>query len=879
MAKSDAAAKQPHIAWRITRIVLHIIGKLVLWALIAAGTLALVAVVAGSIFMSKVSDYLKTDIIPAAEEYASTLQLDNSSMAQTSIILCTDRSTGEVVELQQLYATQNRIWANYESISPHLVHAAVAIEDKRFYEHDGVDWIRTVSAVGNFAGGDTSYGASTITQQLIKNLSEEDDVTIHRKVQEIFRALAVEDCYTKNEIMEWYLNTIYLGQGCYGVESAAQVYFAKDSSMELTAAEAASIIAITNNPSLYDPYINPEGNRNRQVIILNEMCAQGYLTEQELEEALAQEMVFHDGRYDEESYLCVNVECGFEGTADDYIENEDQSFACPNCGSIHPGIDGSSGYSYFVDTIYRDVVEDLAVQLGVSQNVAEQRLLTGGYRIYATIDLEVQRQVDEVYQNLENVPDTASTQQLQSAIVIIDNATGDIIAIAGGVGEKNGSLTYNRAEAALPTGSSVKPISVYAPALDAGVITPATVMEDSSFYGEYEPQWPQNSSRSYSGMCLVLRGVSSSLNTISVKTLDKLGLQESYDFLTKEMGITTLVDSTEIGGRQYTDIAYAPLALGEQTYGMTVREMTQAFATFPNNGVFREARTYTHVEDAEGNIVLENLQESHTSISEKAAYYMNYMLEYAVDYGTGYPANMNNMAVAGKTGTSNNNQTRWFAGYTPYYTAVVWCGYDEQEQIIISGTNPAITMWNQVMRPLHDGLEYRSFLQPSSVIYCNVCADCGKLAAESCKEEMRGSRLVSVKLYAEDAPKTYCQCHALVQICTETGMIATEFCPETEEVGMLVFNEDWKVNKEEEYVYNPEKVETCTLHTEEQESTEESTDPSDSSDSSESTEPTEPTEPTESTEPTEPPEPTESTEPELAEPPKDEWYSFRDIQC
>ncbi len=858
MAKSNSAARQPHIMWRITRVFLHILGQIILWLLVIAGTLAVIAVIAGSIFMTKFSDYLKQDIIPSAQEYANALNLDNKDMAQTSIIVYTDRETGQEHELQQLYATQNRIWATFDEISPHLINAAVAIEDKRFAEHDGVDWIRTISAVGNFVGGDTSYGASTITQQLIKNLSQEDEVTIHRKVQEIFRAMAFEDRYTKDEIMEWYLNTIYLGEGCYGVHSASQVYFAKDSALELTAAEAASIIAITNNPSLYDPYINPEGNRNRQVIILHEMHAQGYLTEQELEEALAQEMVFRDGRYDERTYSCTNDECTFEGESGVYNEGDDGAYYCPWCGAINPAVDGSNGYSYFVDTIYRDVVEDLSEQLDISENAAEQMVLTGGYRIYATIDIDVQRQVDEIYQDLDNVPQAQSAQQLQSAMTVIDNTTGDVVAIVGGVGEKEGSLTYNRAEAALPTGSSIKPIAVYAPALEAGVITPATVLEDSSFYPEGQPEWPQNSSRYYSGPCTILQGVSSSLNTISVKTLDRLGLRQSYDFLTQKMGITTLVEEKEVGGKTYTDIAYSPLGLGELTYGLTVREMTQAFATFPNDGVFREARTYTHVEDAEGNIILENLQESHTALGRKANYYTNYMLQYAVNYGTGYPASMNNMAVSGKTGTSNNNQTRWFAGYTPYYTAVVWCGYDNPEQVIVYGTNPAITMWNQVMRPLHASLEYRDFTSYDDVYSYNVCADCGMLATDACKKDQRGSRVTNARLFADDATATYCTCHQMIKFCKETGKVATKYCPKTVEKSMLMFNEEWKFNKTGSHIYNPETAKTCTKHTTKPEPTTEK--------------------PTE--EPTEAPEPTEvdpSLSYEEALPPEDEWYEHRRI--
>lgn len=889
MARYESAAKKPPIAWRITRVFLHITGQIILWALIAAGTLAIIAVIAGSIFLSKFSDYLKTDVIPAAEDFASTFELDNDDMAQTSIILFPDENgsyydaKGNPYELQQLYSNENRIWASYDEISDYLKFAAVAIEDKRFYDHDGVDWIRTISAVGNFVGGDASYGASTITQQLIKNLSQEDEVTIHRKVQEIFRALAFEQQHSKQEILEWYLNTVYFGNMCYGVESAAQVYFAKKTSAELTAAEAASIIAITNNPSLYDPYVNPEGNRNRQVLILKEMCNQGYISEEQLEKELAQEMVFRNGRNAAKSYECLNPECDFDGMLNQYIRDpeDEDTFRCPKCNAVNPSVEDNKGYSYFVDTVYRDVVDDLSEQFGVKRNVAERMLLTGGYRIYATIDKDIQKHVDDIYQNLENVPKTSSAQQLQSAIVVIDNATGDIVAICGGVGEKEGSLTYNRAEALLPTGSAVKPISVYAPALEAGVVTPATALEDSSFYDEGEPNWPLNSNRRYDGMTLVLRGLQRSLNTISVKTLDRLGLQESYNFLTQKMGITTLVEHEERSNRVFTDIAYAPLGLGEQTYGMTVREVTQAYATFPNNGTFREARTYTKVVDAEGNTVLENLQESHTALGTKASYYINYMLESAVtsSYGTGTPAAMSYMTVAGKTGTSNNSQTRWFAGYTPYYTAVVWCGYDEPEQIVMSGTNPAITMWNHVMRPLHAELERRDFVRPSGVITCSVCADCGMLAADSCKDEVRGSRLISVKLFDEDAPKTYCKCHQIVTICKSSGMVATEFCPETVEKGMLIFNEEWKVHKDDEHVYNPEKAKTCTEHTHapepepEPEPTVEPTEPATVS-------PFEPTEPVTVS-------PFESVEPDSYEPtaqpqgtvpPEEDWYGKRKIE-
>lgn len=887
-------AKQPHLAWRIARVALHILGKITLWLLVIAATLAVIAAVSGSIFMTKFSEYLKTDVIPKAEDYAEAMNLDSISLAQTSIIYYTDPATGEYKELQKLYATQNRIWVSYDQIPQDMVNAAVAIEDKRFPEHNGVDWLRTLSAVRNFLGGDSSFGASTITQQLIKNLSKDDETTVNRKVQEIFRALAVEQRYTKNEIMEWYLNTIYLGEGCYGVQSAAQVYFGKDIS-ELTPAECASIIAITNNPSLYDPYIRPKNNRERQLTILSEMYRQGYFaSEADYKAAKSQEMVFHNGNYDEKTYRCSA--CTFSGTSEEYKLGQDGQYYCPWCGTLNYAVSDSNVYSYFVDTVYRDVIDDLCEKYEISEQAAEQKLLTGGYRIYATINPDVQRIVDEVYENPDNVPDTISIQQLQSAITVVDNATGDVVAICGGVGKKEYPLSYNRAEAKLPTGSSIKPISVYAPALDAGVVTPATAFEDSPFDGN----WPQNDSRSYSGMCLVQRGVTSSLNTISVKTLNALGLQASYDFLTQKLGITTLVDSVTIGGRDYTDIAYAPLALGELTFGLTVREMTQAYATFPNMGTFREARTYTRVEDPDGKLVLDNSQESHTAISEHAAFYVNSMLTDAVSYGTGTPAYKDNVAVAGKTGTSGNNQTRWFAGYTPYYTAVVWCGYDEPEQVILSGsyTNPAITMWRQVMDPLHASLEYRSFTEAEGYGWYSVCSDCGGYATEACEKDIRDNgrgRVTSLRLFYEDAPSFSCTCHTLVKICGESGKIANEYCEHVEgneikEVGKLIYNKDWKVNKDAPYVYkedDPDAV--CSIHgpdsTENTEPTEKPTEPKPTDPKPTEPKPTEPkpTEPT--TPPTEPPTtpPTEApapapTEPSAAAPPDvTQWFERREI--
>ena len=374
-------------------------------------------------------------------------------------------------------------------------------------------------------------------------------MTVNRKVQEIFTALAAEKLYTKDEIMEWYLNTIYLGEGCFGVQSAARVYFGMDVS-ELTTAECASVIGITNNPSLYDPYVSEKNNRKRQLTILKEMFDQGYIkTREEYETAADQELVFRNGTYDEETYVCA--ECGFEGPRSQYTKT-DGVFYCPECGTVNETISSNSYYSWYADAVYNDVLQDLCKKFDCSEKAAATKLMTGGYKVYCNYNPHLQSLVDSVYENLENVPKTVSSQQLQSAIILIDNATGDIVAVSGGVGEKEGSLVHNRATMSLlPTGSSFKPIAVYAPALEAGIVTPATVYEDSSLYDDRN--WPLNYSRSYSGLCTVMRGLTQSLNTISVKVLNDLGTTNSYKFLTEKMGITSLVENETIGGIEWNE--------------------------------------------------------------------------------------------------------------------------------------------------------------------------------------------------------------------------------------------------------------------------------------------------------------------------------------
>ena len=574
-------------------------------------------------------------------------------------------------------------------------------------------------------------------------------------------------------------------------------------------------MGITNNPSLYDPYINPESNRTRQLTILYEMYDQGRITQAEYEQAKNQEMVFQNGSA-EDIFVCPS--CGAETREFDlvteeipYTEEEIASmtaaaeqaaiaeagdeltegevpavevptshtlYYCPNCsGLIDPesGTESEGDYSYFVDTVIRDVVADLQELTGYDQSTCETMVKTGGYTIYCTLDMEVQEAIDAVYEDIANVPGTTSAQQLQSAIVVVDNETGDVVGLAGGVGEKEGSLTLNRATQSLRSpGSSIKPLSVYGPALDQGIITPSSIYEDSP----YENNWPKNQSGTYSGPVSISAAVANSLNTVAVKVLADLTPEKSYEFMTQKLGFTTLVSSKTVDGRTFTDIALAPLSMGAFTDGVTVREMTQAYATFPNNGVWREARTYTMVLDAAGNVVLDNTQDSHIAMKETSAWNMTMLLQNAVNYGTGTPARLTNMNVAGKTGTTSDDNDRYFAGYTPYYTACVWCGFDIQEEIRLTGsrTNPAIVMWRRVMTQLHEGLENVSFFDESRMSYVTICSRSGLLATSACTNDINGSCAVSQWMFNEDIPTTYCTGHTSITWCYGGHGIANQYC-------------------------------------------------------------------------------------------------------
>lgn len=753
MEEMEYERKGSGIAGKIFRV----IGK-------TLGTILLVGMLSFIIFACIFTAYMRNYLMPQV-----SFSLDSFRLNQTSVVYYEDDS-GNYQPLQNLYGDENRIWASYDEIPTELIYATVAIEDKRFFQHNGVDWYRSARASLNlFMNSGSSFGGSTLTQQLIKNLTNDDEVTVRRKLVEMFRAMELENQYTKEEILEWYLNTIYLGEQSYGVRTAAYTYFGKDVS-QLDLAECASLIAITNNPSIYDPYISDytrEKNKERQTYILQAMLDQGYITQNQYNSAISKELVF------------TYAESGIESTDDD-----------------------SNYYSYFVDQVIRDVVNDLASATGYDTEVINRMIMGGGYQIYATIDPDVQNAVEEIYENLDNIPETDSAyQQLQSGIVVIDNETGDISAIVGGVGEKSGSLNWSRAtQSLLSPGSTIKPIAVYGPALNLGLITPATVYDDTP-YSFGSSAWPKNEDDTYHGLTNVLTAMKRSTNTIAVKALDDLSVDYAYSYAVNEMGLGTLVDEYELGGVQYTDKSLWSLALGGMVQGVTIRDLTEAYAAVENGGQFREARTYTKVLDSEGNLVLDNTQSTHEALSQKAAYYLTYMMEETVNDGTGVEAKLENMAAAGKTGTTSDDKDRWFAGYTPYYTAVIWCGYDTPQEIVITDENvdnPACVLWNKVMTKIHENKPYATFARPSEFIEVEVCADSGMLCTEWCRNDIRGDRSTTMVLAQEDVPTSYCTMHVEESVCTVNGEmhVASDKCASkgtVEKYGMLNYSRQFPI--------------------------------------------------------------------------------------
>ena len=640
----------------------------------------LVCVVVGVVCISVISIYGYSVV---HGDPVFNLTEEKYSQNQTSFIYGYDKD-GNEVEITRLHGEENRIWVNLDNMSEYLPNAFIATEDQRFLKHSGVDWIRTIGVI--VKPSNKGQGGSTITQQLIKNLTDEDDVTVVRKFNEILSALNLEKNYDKNEIIEAYLNTIFLSEGCYGVKTAAEKYFGKDVS-DLNVAECACIAAITQYPSRYNPLRNPEKNRQRQLWILEQMLQQGYITEQEYNDAVAYEMVFTNS----ENYQGSQINDSKEGANENKID------------------------SYYVDYVIKTVIDDLQ-KMGYTKKKARALLYGGGLKIYTAVDFEVQEAMEDVYENYRKMPD----ETVQGAMVVM-NYEGRVLGLVGGTGKYSGDLELNRAfQSERQPGSTIKPISVYGPAFEKSLqddscdIYRSTLTPDKPLKKVKDKWWPTNEGGSFSSKeVTVQHGLSKSLNTISARTLDKIGVDYSFEYITEKFHISTL-DSIN-------DCDYAPLATGSLTHGVTVLEMTAAYAAFGNGGEYYKPYCYYKIEDSLGNVLIQTDAAStkEQALSESTGWLMNKLLQTVMTSGTGTSYKISGVECFGKTGTTTASKDRWFVGGTPEYVAAVWYGYDMPKEIVYRlSPNPSGTIWKTVMTNIYDekGVNQKTFPEYDGIV-------------------------------------------------------------------------------------------------------------------------------------------------------------------
>ncbi len=652
--------------------------------------------------------------------FDTDFDIDAFNLAYTTTIVSVDEN-GEEKVIEKIY-DENRQWVDYENIPQSLKDAVVCIEDERFYYHNGVDFIGTTKAVANFvAGKKDAPGGSTITQQLVKNLTDDREKAWQRKVTEILRAMNVENKSSKEDILEMYLNTVYFGNGSYGVKSAAKTYFDK-LPIDLTPLECASIAGLTQSPERYNPFKEEckDAFTQRRNAVLDKMLEFEKISQAEYDEYISSETPF--------------------------ISNPQKDGG------------GADGSSYFIQKLLEDAKYDLQQKYKMSRSEAEDYLRTGGLKIYATMDENVQKSIDAVYKARK----ADSPNDPQSAIVILDPYTGGIKGMAGGFGT-SASITRNRVyDDPRQPGSAIKPIAVYAPAIEMGILTPTTIVDDSP-YKVSNSLTIKNYDGTYSGKITARYALQRSKNPTAVRILDELGLSTSYNFLQKNLGITTLDER---------DKGLSPLALGGLTYGLRVDEITAAYAPFVNGGTYYTPHTYTHIVDASGAVILDNRTDGQRAMDETTAYIMNSLLQSVVNSpnGTAYGtrAKVSGVETGGKTGTTDDDADRWFVGITPKYVGAVWYGYDDR-RTVYAGGNPSVQLWGSVMEKVYsheDSAEKsRKFFDGKSASGIKevwICAASGMLPGEECPKTKAN--------YADNAlPVSLCIMHTSAPDETEEG--------------------------------------------------------------------------------------------------------------
>lgn len=599
------------------------------------------------------------------------IDLKAKSLNQTSFIYIKDDETGEFKEYQTLYSTENRIWVDNQDIPQAMKDAVVAIEDKRFYEHDGVDWARTLSAVVNLATGEDTYGGSTITQQLIKNITDDNEVSINRKLREICKALKLEDEYTKDQILEAYLNVVNFGNNCQGVESAAQLYFDK-SIKDCSIAECAAIAGITQNPSLWNPLVYPDNNKQRREIVINEMYDQGKITKSEYDNAMKEsaDMTF----------------VGFKNTKEDDDDNDYVQ-------------------NWYIDQVFYDLREDLALYYNISEEAASEKLYTEGLKIYCAMDEKMQSYMEEAAQSIDKSYDY--DLQIGSVLMGFD---GRVIATVGSSKKKTQALEWDRAtHSKLQPGSSIKPVIVYPYAIDNKLLYYSSVVKDEPVdnWKDQNGQLvsgPNNAYYGYKGDMLLPDAIEWSSNATAVQTMNLIGGPSvAYEQAVTKMGFNSLSE-------QDTQNTGA-LSMGGMNGGVSVREMAAAYNYLGNGGLYYEPYTYYYVTDSEDNIIIDNREAvPKQAYSAETASIMNRLLSYNVTnsaHTNAQYARISGWDIIGKTGTTDEDKDSWFCGLSPYAAMATWCGFDKPASI--SNTSTSARFFSNVMAKYLEDKEQKEY--------------------------------------------------------------------------------------------------------------------------------------------------------------------------
>lgn len=674
-------------------------------------TLMLVFFIAGVVVCFNVLIYIMN-----LSSQPSGIDLDARALNLSSFVYVQNPETGAFEEYQTLYGTENRVWVDYNEMPKAMPDAIVAIEDKRFYDHKGVDWLRTGEAMLNLMGGDDSFGASTLTQQLVKNMTEDDEVSVTRKIREIVKALKIEKEYTKDDIIEAYLNVVNFGGSCQGVQAAAQRYFGKDIS-ECSIAECAAIAGITQNPSKWDPLIYPENNYIRREDVLFAMHNQGKITDAEYQQAMeeSKNMVFRDYSKETEDDTPLKIQ------------------------------------NWYFDEMVFDLSRDLAEVYGISEAAALDKVYSEGLKIYCAMDLGAQEMIEEEALNI----DRTNNPDLEIGMTLIDYS-GRVIATVGSSNPKDGNLVFDRATMSnLQPGSSIKPVVAYAKAVDNGQLNWSSAISDDPLEEWVYPDGslgPYNWYEAYNpyGLFLV-DAIEWSSNCCAAQTIMTIGgPTAAYDHAVNYMGFEHLTPEADRD-------AIAAFSLGGMNGGVTVREMAAAYAFVGNGGMYCEPYTYYYVTDRNDNILLDNRNNIPVQVySNETASIMNRILKYNVDYGTHTAVQNAQVAgweIAGKTGTTNEDRDIWFCGASPYAVLAVWTGHDEPQTVEYPGKYVCLDTFSSVMSRYLADKEHMDFALSPNIEYLSFCTHTGNLASSICSSVRMG-------WYNTDNLPDYCYSHA-----------------------------------------------------------------------------------------------------------------------